>query len=181
MDTNDPLESVYSFVERAYVRLQAGDVIVRCLEKEHTTPIQKWVEGLVLAGPENMITLREILSEVGVRKMQLVEDQRQVLLDFKSNLNDYGINLFDKQQLMALSHLTPQLFLSFIDGQGVVEEDTKLSCLKLFQDFVEIVASLKKQLQLLEEMDVYLQDWLWGLVYQFAHQQQSKNFDLLPS
>ncbi len=181
MNSNDPLESVYSFVERAYVRLQAGDVIVRCLEEEHTNPIQKWVEGLVLAGPENLGTLREILSEVGVRKMQMVEDQRQVLLDFKSNLKDYGINLIDKQQVMALPHLNPQLFLSFIDEQGIIEEETKLSCLQLFQNAVELIASLTKQLQLLEEIEVYLRDWLWGLVYQFAHQEQSKTFDSPPS
>lgn len=181
MDSNDPLESVYSFVERAYVRMQAGEMILRCLEEERSSPIQKWVEGLVLAGPDNLSTLREILSEVGMRKMQMVEDQRQILVDFKSNLKDYEINISDKQQILALTHLTPQLFLSFIDEQGVIEEETKLSCLRLFQNTVELVASLAKQLQLLEEIEVYLQDWLWGLVYQFAHQEQSNTFDSFPS
>jgi hypothetical protein len=32
-------ESVFSYVERIYFRLQAGDVLVRCLEDESPEPI----------------------------------------------------------------------------------------------------------------------------------------------
>jgi hypothetical protein len=31
---DDPLDSVYSIVERTYIRLQAGDILNRCLEGE---------------------------------------------------------------------------------------------------------------------------------------------------
>jgi hypothetical protein len=44
-----PLESVFSYVERAYMRLQAGDVLIRCLEDNSLEPIQEMVQGLVQA------------------------------------------------------------------------------------------------------------------------------------
>lgn len=37
MFEDDPLEGVYSFVEKAYASLQAGDELFRCLEEQNTT------------------------------------------------------------------------------------------------------------------------------------------------
>jgi hypothetical protein len=48
----DPLEAVNAFVERAYVRLQAGEVLLYCLEREDAAPMRTLVEELVLAGPQ---------------------------------------------------------------------------------------------------------------------------------
>ena len=53
----ESLETVFSVVERAFVRMQAGEVLVACLEAEDLTPIQKMVEDLVLAGPRSLNAL----------------------------------------------------------------------------------------------------------------------------
>src|SRR5512145_3099372 len=79
MEHPDPsLDAVYAYVEKAYLRMQAGDVLVRCLEEESTIPMQQVVEGLVLAGPQSIAILREMLAESSQRKSQVQDDMHQV-------------------------------------------------------------------------------------------------------
>jgi hypothetical protein len=75
---DDPLDAVYSYVERAYIRLQAGDVLIRCLDEGNAVPIQQMVEGLVLAGPRSMGILQEILTEAEQHKGQIIDDLHQL-------------------------------------------------------------------------------------------------------
>jgi hypothetical protein len=76
--TDDPLDAVYSYVERAYIRLQAGDVLIRCLDEGNAAPIQQMVEALVLAGPRSMGVLQEVLAEAEQRKGQIMDDLHQL-------------------------------------------------------------------------------------------------------
>jgi hypothetical protein len=66
---DDPIDAVYSYVERAYVRLQAGDILIRCMEEGNALPMQQMVEGLVLAGPQSLSVLREMRD--GVRSPKI--------------------------------------------------------------------------------------------------------------
>lgn len=113
MMTDDPLEAVFSMVERAFMRLQAGDVLLLCLEEDNTAPMQKLVEGLVLAGPQSLNALRELRAEATSRKNELL-------------------------------------------GEFSTSEDS--------------LSQLARQIILLEEVEVYIEDWMWGLMYQTAHQ-----------
>lgn len=115
--SEDPLEAVFSMVERAFMRLQAGDVLLLCLEEEDTAPMQKLVEGLVLAGPQSLNALREVRAEAASRKDEL-------LGKFSSSKD-------------AMSHVARQIIL-------------------------------------LEEVEIYIDDWMWGLMYQSAHQRDSE-------
>lgn len=116
MMPEDPLEAVFSMVERAFVRLQAGDVLGLCLEEDDTAPMQKLVEGLVLAGPQSLNALREIRAEASTRK--------EVLL-----------------------------------GEIATSKDS--------------MSQIARQIILLEEVEIYVEDWMWGLMYQSAHQSGS--------
>lgn len=109
---DDPLEAVFSMVERAFIRLQAGDVLLSCLEGNDTTPVQKLVEGLVLAGPQSLNALREVRAEAASRKSELIGE-------------------------LAAS-------------EGSMDQ---ITC----------------QIILLEEVEIYIDDWMWGLMYQSAH------------
>jgi len=90
---DESLDAVFSMVEKAFMRLQAGDVLVSCLEKDDTAPMQKLVEGLVLAGPQNLTVLQEILAEASKRKSQMQDDLNQVLNETEMNLEGYGVTL----------------------------------------------------------------------------------------
>jgi hypothetical protein len=168
---NDPLEVVYSFVERAYVRLQAGDLLFRCMEERDIGPLQSWVEGLVFAGPKNLDAMREILAEVGDRQTQSDEDIRQVLQDFRSGLKSYGVRLRGYESGQTFERLSPVRFLSLLREQGILDEDAQVACLQLLRDTRDLISSLVIYARLLEEIENYLRDWLWGLMYQTTHQE----------
>ena len=168
MFENDPLDGVYSFVEKAYTRLQAGDVLFRCLEEENTAPIQEWVEGLVLAGPGSLAVLREILNEVDERKRQSKEDMHQVFQDFRKSLNSCGVPLTGMQSERSLNHMTPESLLSLMYEQGISQEETQIVCLQLLNDASDLIKGLESHLRLLIEIEIYISDWLWGLVYESA-------------
>ena len=60
---NKPASTIYSIVEKAYFRLQAGDVLTHCMEDGTTEPIHEMIQEMVLAGPQSLEALREILAE----------------------------------------------------------------------------------------------------------------------
>jgi hypothetical protein len=124
--SDDPLDAVYSYVERAYIRLQAGDVLIRCLDEANAAPIQQMVETLVLAGPGSIGVLQEILVEAEQRKAQILDDLHQ------------------------------------LKAQATSPE--------LNQEGNEIIGNLEARIQLLDEIETYLQDWVWGLAYQTTRQ-----------
>jgi len=168
MYEKDPLDGVYSFVEKAYTRLQAGDVLFRCIEEENTTPLQEWVEGLVLAGPESLGVLREILNEADERKRQSNEDIRQVLQDFGASLDSCGVHFSGVHTERVLKHLTPDGLLSMLHDQGISDEETQIICLQLLNDAKDLVQDLETHMRLLVEIEIYISDWLWGLVHESA-------------
>ncbi|MEW6716365.1 MAG: hypothetical protein AB1345_02505 [Chloroflexota bacterium] len=168
---NDPLEEVFAFVERAYLRLQAGDILIRCFEESRTDPMQRMVESLVIAGPHSLAALQEILDEVKVRQRQLDEDRNQVLSDFMGKMNKYGVRL-SFFEVKDLNKLTPVRLLETLRIQKGVEENTQLECLHLLRASREMVTSIDEHLLLLMEIENLLLDWVWGLTYQIAHQNQ---------
>ena len=123
---DDPLNAVYSYVERAYIRLQAGDVLIRCLDEVNPAPIHQMVESLVLAGPESIGVLKEILAEAEQRKGQILDDLHQL----KARATAPGLD----------------------------------------QDGREIMGNLEARIRLLEEIEIFLQDWVWGLAYETTRQ-----------
>lgn len=166
----DPISAVYSYVERAYIRLQAGDLLIRCLEEGNITPMQQLVEGLVLAGPQSMNTLQEVLAETSQRKSQIMDDLQQVFSGFEKHLKSYGIKINGMSDAVSLNQLTAIHFLAILREQYLTEEKKQIECLHLLQENKELVTSLVSNIRLLEEIETYLRDWLWGLAYESARQ-----------
>lgn len=167
---DDPIESVYSYVERAYVRLQAGDLLIRCLEEDSSTPMSQLVEGLVLAGPGSIDALREILAEAGRRKLQIQDDLYQLMKDLQRSLGSYGLIATDEQSGMDLIRMSPMNVLVRLRKEGIKDQDTQAACLRLLHDSRDLIESLNSRLLLLEEIELYLEDWLWGVAYQSTRQ-----------
>ena len=166
----DPLENVFSYVERAYVRMQAGDVLTQCLDEGRLAPLQSLVEMLIVVGPQSLDTLREILSEVYSRKSQVKNDQHQAFIKLENELKDYGIRLGGVHSLMSLARLTPVAFLAFLRSQKVDDEADQLVCLQRLEEALDLMGLLVRHLDMLDEIEFYLQDWLWGLMYQSAQE-----------
>jgi hypothetical protein len=170
--SDDSLETIYAYAEKAYVRMQASDILMRCLEDASVAPMYQMVESLVLAGPTSLDVLREILAETNSRKVQVGDDMQQVLNGLKNNLEGFGVRLRSIRQPTALTKIKPVRFLSLLRSQGVMEEDAQTTCLQLLHDARELVSSLLEHYRLLADIENYLEDWIWGMFYASVHQGQ---------
>lgn len=168
---DDPLLAVYEYVERAYVRLQAGEVLNHCLDHGNPTPIQNLVEGLVLVGPQSLSIIREIIAEVSARKAQLCDDRNQIYHRLTKNLRAHGVCLPLQSTWSSFGRITPPIILTLLHQQGITDEYAQIQCLRLFEDTNELISSLNENFKLLDDIERYLQDWYWGLVYQSSRQE----------
>jgi len=164
---NRPTSSIYSIVEKAYFRLQAGDVLTHCIEDGSTDPIHEMIQEMVLAGPQSLEALREILGEAIKRKTQVYDDLNQVTNQLSIILKGYGINLEQYGGNQVLQTITEAQLQDLMDKQDIVETETRSSTLQVMKDSRELITTLNSKIRLLENIEKYLQDWLWGLTYQF--------------
>jgi hypothetical protein len=163
------------FNELAYVRVKAGDVLIRCLEEGSGVPMQQLVEALVLAGPENLVVLREILTETNQRKVQVGDDINQVLSGLRTNLQSLNVRLRGLRKASTLVQMKPGRFATMIKNYGIVDQDTQNSCMQLFKDAQELAVSLLGHYSLLAQIEEFLADWIMGVSYQLAHQEHEKS------
>lgn len=162
----DPLDPVYAYAERAYIRLQAGDLILRCLEESSPAPIQQMVEGLVLAGPQNIEVLKEILAEVGQRKSQLQDDANQILNEMVNGFKRCGLELPANRSPRSLVRMSPLTLMKLLREQNILEEKVQSDTLEILRNSKELARGILANIHLLEEIERHTQDWLWGLAYQ---------------
>lgn len=170
--SDDPIEDVFSYVERAYLRLQAGDILIRCLEDNSILPIQQIVEGLILAGPQSLEELRQVMAETTARKLQVEDDLSQVYRDMKRVLLEYGVIFPNREDFRDTLTLTPMEILVLMKNQGVEESGSQAACLRVFQDSRDIINNLNNHLGLLSEIEKYIRDWLYSLTYQQTRQRR---------
>jgi hypothetical protein len=163
---NKPTSQIYTIVEKAYYRLQAGDVLSHCLEDGSTEPIHEMIQEMVVAGPQNLEALREILGETMKRKSQVHDDLNQVINQLVIILQGYGLNLGPIGGSQGLVKVDEIQLINLMDEQAILEGDTRADCLQVVTDSKELISTLNSKIQLLETIENYLQDWLWGLAYQ---------------
>jgi hypothetical protein len=176
---DNPLESVLTLAERAYMRMQVGEVLRRCLEESSSAPMQVLVEGLVLAGPKSLDALRESLAEVGRRKIQLHGDVNQVLADMQRSFLSYGVRLPRLRTALSVLRFRPTRLLNILQEQGVIEDESRQACLQLLHDSRDLLRNLASRVGLLEEVEKYLRDWLLGVTYQSARQEAHEDVPAL--
>ncbi|MFU8773496.1 MAG: hypothetical protein ACNA8H_13895, partial [Anaerolineales bacterium] len=177
MEGDDPLKAVYDFAERVHARMQAGEVLNHCLEQNHSAPVQSWVERLVIAGPQNFRILQEILVEVSHRKVQVNQDILQVIDHYVNSLSTKGVRFADYETNLLKNKLAPEVFMTILKEQRISDRENRLECFQLLYDANEVLKNLYDHLKLLDEIETYLQDWMWGMAYQFARQKESKRLD----
>jgi hypothetical protein len=163
---NDPLDVVQAFVEYAFLRMQADDVLARCLDAGSMVPLQQMVEELWLTHPQNLTAINEILHEARQHKMQVDDDLRQVYVGFHSSLRSYGIQLRGIHTVGALSRFSAARFTNVLDSQNITNTETRQACLNLLHESRLLLKNLSVQQRLLEEIERYLQEWLWGLWFE---------------
>jgi len=167
---DDHLDNFLEFAERAFIRIQAGEVLSRCLDVDNISPIHKLVESLVIAGPDSLEVFHEVLAETDLRKKQIETDLEQIVSGLQSSLASYGCSLPGVHKASALNRLRPARFISMLRAQGIPDEDTLYNCIQLIRDARDLVQSLDEKHRLLSQAEQYLNDWLWGVYYNTTRQ-----------
>ena len=157
--------NIFDYVEHAFIRMQAGDVLTQCLDDGVLAPLQSLVESLIVAGSDSLDYLREILGEVYRRKGQITNDQHQVFLKLEGELGKYGIHLRGLHSVISLARLTPMGYLAFLQSQKVEDEVDQMVCMQRLEEALHLLRSQNGHLHLLEDIEIYLEDWMWGLMY----------------
>jgi len=129
----DGIEAVYSFIERAGIRLKVNEVLVECLEEGNTASFQDLIEELIIAGPESLRIVREIISEVNLMLNQMQEKANKENYETRSSANFSVTPIPEKKQ----SHLV-----------------------------------------LMSEIQAYVNDWLWGLIYLSTRNEWSQAYSI---
>ncbi len=83
----DGLEAVYSFIERAGIRLRVNEVLVECLEEGNTASLQDLIEELIVLGPESLRVVREIMSEVDLMMSRMLEKATAIDEEMMGGMN----------------------------------------------------------------------------------------------
>ncbi len=177
---NKPATSIYSIVEKAYFHLQAGDVLTHCMEDGTTEPIHEMIQEMVLAGPQSLEAVREILAEAVKRKSQVHDDLNQVINQLAIILKGYGIKLEACGGNQLLQSMDERQLSDLMDAQDICEAETRSGCVQVLRDSRELISTLNGKIQLLDTIENYLRDWLWGLTYQFIRQgEDDTNINLM--
>ena len=95
---------------------------------------------------------------VAIRSISLVSEKAVAI-----NLDNLGGN-------QALQTLNQQQLCDILDEQGIADAEARSSSMQVLMSSQELISTLAIKIQLLENIETYLQDWLWGLTYQFIQQ-----------
>jgi hypothetical protein len=101
------------------------------------------------------------------RKAQVYDDLNQVTNQLSIILKGYGISVERQGGNQALQSLSGVELSAMLDEQNILESDERAESLQVLKDSQELMATLNGKIQLLDNIEKYLQDWLWGLTYQY--------------
>lgn len=165
------MDNQLPFGEREYIRMKVGDVLMVCLEDSSVIPIQKLVESLVMVGPESLDIMREILSEITMRRAQVRNDQQVVFQGFHSSMESMGVQFKTTSRLNTFFGIRPVHIMNSLKRNGILNEEIQQQCLQILVDTRELMFDFRSRLDLLERIEHYLMDWTWAVLYLSSHQQ----------
>jgi len=135
--------------------------------------MQELVEGLVLAGPQSMNTLHEIVQETGQRRAQVQDDLQRLYGEFQKKLIKRRLRVSDQfPDALTFTQMDEENFYQMLVSHGITGEDEQTDFFQIFQETQDLMSSLVENIQLFVEIENILRDWLWALAYQSAHEAQ---------
>ncbi len=161
------LVELMPLAERAYVRLEAQDLLARCLKEDSPEPLRELINELLLQEPPDLDLLRWLMADVHSRwvvlRERLFDTRRQVIGSFQEA---YGINLTEFAPPNMLEQFHSLSADRLFDWLGVEQHelgaDDALLLRAIFEEAVSLAGELAIDLRLLENLSEYLGDWVAG-------------------
>lgn len=168
-----PLNELLKIAERAYIRMEAEQLIEDCLQLGDASSFDNLVEELVLAGASSLDVLREILLVIRARKSDAGQESINVRQDLMEALAEFDLEMpsslqgspSDVRLMICSDELSAELRRSIdrLDAEDafLVEE--------ICQEAGRRVERISYQVALLTRLEAFVLDWIDGLAYESAH------------
>jgi len=165
---NRRLAELLPLAERAYVRLEAQDLLQRCLKEDNPAPLRELIDEQLGQQNPDLNLLRYLMADVHSRWVvlheRLFDTRRQVISVFREV---YGIDLnrFAPSQMLDQFHTlsTEGLFEWLSTAGHQLPGDEALLLREVFAEAVTLARELVEDLRMLESLNEYLDDWIAGL------------------
>lgn len=167
---SNPLDELLNFAHRSYVRMEAEQLIIECLELEDLTPFNDMLEKLVLAGSTSLHLLREVLEEVMSAKSLLNQEGLRVRQDLMDALMDFGVNipeLLYADGPEAFHQIYKQTIQNQIrENSSLLREGDEALLEEICADASERVMKIARRVSLLNMLEDAIRDWMGSLAYE---------------
>jgi hypothetical protein len=166
----NPLDELLNFAHRSYVRMEAEQLIIECLELEDISPFNDMLEKLVLAGATSLYLLREVLEEVMGAKSLLNQEGLGVRQDLMDALNEFGVNipeLLYADGPEAFHQIYNRTIQSHIrENASFLRPGDEALLEEICADASERVMKIARRVTLLNSLEDAIRDWMGSLAYE---------------
>jgi hypothetical protein len=165
-----PLDDLLTFAERAYVRMEAEQLINQCLDQGDPSLFFDLIKGLVLAGSSSLGVMREILEEIRSARTSLTREGMTVRQELMEALTEFGVHL---PQLLSAD--APEAFRAICSrglrreahqAAGRLTQDDEVLLEEICQEAGNRVSTIARRLMLLVRLEESVEDWLTSLAYE---------------
>ncbi len=168
----DALDDLLSLAERAYLRMQASQLIAQCLDEGDAAMLEDLLHQLVLAGAPSLVALQEIREEIRATSRSLRREGSEVGRKLSEALEGLGIGLPKDLSPMLAGMARAGLSRSLREqvrqaASGLTAEERRLVDV-LWDEAHDRVATIARRLVLLRRLEAAVSDWLECVAYQAA-------------
>ncbi|SRR5258708_36392680 len=160
----DPL-SLFAMAELNQLRTQALDLFDRCLAENNLAPIVAFIERYIQEDPPHLPLLREFTDGLHQRLLSLRAyqfDVRQRVLQIFTD--DYGVEIGPMLPANAYHLMKITQVLDYARKRGKdISDDDLLILGKLLEASVKTAGRLQSQIEMVDQLQMLVQDWLKAL------------------
>lgn len=168
----DALDDLLNLAERAYLRMQASQLIAQCLEEGDPGMLEELLEELVMAGAPSLAALQEIREEIRAASRTLRREGAEVRKKLSEALAGLGVVVPKAMSVEGAGMSRLGLGRSLKEqvrqaASGMSLEDRRLVDV-LCDEANERVIAIARRLALLRRLDGAVSDWLECVAYEAA-------------
>ena len=161
-------QELLPIAERIYMRMQALDVLHRCLEDYTSSPMKEMLDEIIGDESPDLVLLSELLSDMKSLHLTLSErryESRDRVVAVCRDGYELEIGEFSSPPgSIDYGALTSEELLENLAGQVEnLDEDEVLLLSELFAESTQLFAKLSRQIQVIKALLGYLEDWLQAL------------------
>lgn len=172
-----PVTGLLEIAERAFVRMQAEQLIADCLDRADVEPLNDLVEGLVLEGPSSIGVLREILEEIRTTRGSLVRESLEVRQELEDTLGEFGA------EVTSLPLVSGPLESPQNEEADPLEKARRkapewdlgeeILIAQVYKDAKDRVSAITRKVVMLSGLEASVKDWFDCLAYEATRERDA--------